>query len=93
MRGPLYGGSQVRTILLVYLRLHVEVDACDDDVGEHVEGAHAVEHIRILKGHLLGDLHKPPIHILAVRVVVRWCARDIQDDDKIGDLRAQLLAF
>lgn len=47
-----------RTILLVDLRLHVEVDTRDDQVGDDVERAHAVEDSRIVERYLLGDLHK-----------------------------------
>ena len=48
-----------RTILLVDLGLDVEVDAGNDDVGYDVEGAHAVEHIRVIEWDLFRDLHKP----------------------------------
>jgi hypothetical protein len=53
-----------RTILLVDLLLDVEVDAGDDDVGDDVERAHAVQDIRVIKWDLLGDLHKPPMSAL-----------------------------
>ena len=49
-----------RTVLLVDLSLDVEVDAGDDDIGEDVERAHAVENIGVVKGHSLGDLHESP---------------------------------
>lgn len=41
------------TVLLVDLLLDVEVDAGDDDVGDDVERAHAVEHIRVIERYLL----------------------------------------
>jgi hypothetical protein len=52
--------DRVRTILLVDFLLHVEVDAGDDDVGDDVERAHAVENVRVVERYLLGDLHEPP---------------------------------
>jgi hypothetical protein len=53
--------SRARTILLVDLLLYVEIDAGDDYVGDDVECAYAVKNVRVIEGHLLGDLHKPPI--------------------------------
>lgn len=41
-----------RTILLVDLRLDVEVDARDDQVGDNVECAHAVEYVGVIKRNL-----------------------------------------
>jgi hypothetical protein len=48
------------TILFVDLLLDIEVNAGDDDVGDDVERAHAVQHIRVIKRNLLRDLHKSP---------------------------------
>jgi hypothetical protein len=48
-----------RTLLLVDLSLHVEVDAGNDDVRQDVECARAVEDHRIVEGYPLGDLHHP----------------------------------
>jgi hypothetical protein len=45
------------TLLLVDLHLDVEVDAGNDQVADHVEGAHAVQDVRVLEGHLLAGLH------------------------------------
>jgi hypothetical protein len=53
-------GYQAHTILLVDLLLHVEVDASNDEVGNHVKGADGIEDIGVIEGDLLGDLHKPP---------------------------------
>ena len=47
-----------RTILLFDLRLHVEVDTSDDDVGQNVQRAHTVQDVWIIERNLLGDLHK-----------------------------------
>jgi hypothetical protein len=55
------------TILLVYLRLNIKVDSGNDYVGEDVERADAVQDIRVIEGHLLGDLHKPPIMRISCR--------------------------
>jgi hypothetical protein len=57
---PLDLNAEMRTILLVDLLLHVEIDAGNDYVGDDVERAHAVKNVRIIERHLLGDLHKPP---------------------------------
>jgi len=48
---------QWRTLLLVNLHAHVDVDAGDDQVAEDVQPAHAVEDIRIFERHLLARLH------------------------------------
>lgn len=53
-------GNSQRTILLVYLCLDVEVDARDDDVGDNVESAHAVQDIWVIERYPLGDLHETP---------------------------------
>ena len=87
------GLCRPRTILLVYLRLHVKVDSGDDNVGEHVECAHAIQDIWVLKWHLLGYLHKPPTHVLVVRRSSGGCStRNIQDDDEVGNLRLLALS-
>lgn len=49
-----------RTILLVDLGLYVEVDTRNDQVGNNVEGANAVQNIRVIERDLLGYLHKTP---------------------------------
>ena len=67
-----------RTILLVDLRLHVEVDARDDDVGHNVQCAHAVEHIGVIKWDLFRDLHKSPAWALEIGPVY-MCATAEED--------------
>lgn len=47
----------VRTPLFVDLELGVEVDGGDEQVADDVEGAHAVQDGRVVKGDLLADLH------------------------------------
>jgi hypothetical protein len=87
------GLCRSRTILLVYLRLHVKIDSGDDNVGEHVECAHAVQDIWVLKWHLLRYLHKPPTHVLVFRRSSGRCnTRNIQDDDEVGNLRLLVLS-
>lgn len=49
------------TILLVDLSLNVKVDARNDEIGNNVEGADAIENVRVIEGNLLGDLHEPPV--------------------------------
>lgn len=49
--------KEVHTSLLVDLELDEEVDRGDEDVADDVEGAHAVEDVRVLEGDLLADLH------------------------------------
>lgn len=63
------------TILLVDLLLDIEVDASDDDVGDYVERAHAVQHIRVIKRNLLRDLHKSPR-----RRIREYCQSSKQDE-------------
>ncbi len=47
------------TLLLVDGALDVEGDAQDDNVAGDVEGAADVEHVRVIEGYLLRDLHHP----------------------------------
>lgn len=75
-----------RTIFLVDLLLHVEVDARDDDVGDDVESAHAVQDIRVVERYLLGDLHKPPTCPLVSRGD-GWADGSLQDDDQVRTTR------
>src|ERR1700733_11076135 len=49
-------GRVAPTVLLVDLQLAVVVDAEDDQVGGHVEGAEAVEDVGVLHRDLLGQL-------------------------------------
>lgn len=46
-----------RTLLLVYLHLHVKVYARNEYIGEDVKGADAVEDIGVFKGDLFRCLH------------------------------------
>lgn len=48
------------TLLLVDLRLHVEVDAGNDQVGHNVECADSHQDVGLLERHLLGNLHHEP---------------------------------
>jgi hypothetical protein len=75
-----------RTILLVDLRLHVEVDTGDDQVGDDVEGAHGVQHVRVIEGYLLGDLHEPPVLRLVAATVGSRGRCGIQDNDQVGSV-------
>lgn len=45
------------TLLLLYLRANIEIDGEDDDVGNNVEDAHSIEHLRVFERYLLRDLH------------------------------------
>jgi hypothetical protein len=53
-----------RTILLVDLCLDVEVDTGNDQVGDNIERAHAVEDVLVIERDLLGDLHEPSVRML-----------------------------
>jgi hypothetical protein len=46
-----------RTLLAVDLGLRVEIQTQDDHVGCDVQAAHKEEHIRVVEGNLLGQLH------------------------------------
>lgn len=50
------GGKQP-TFLLVDLRLDVEVDTRDDQIGHHIADTHAVQHGWVIKVDLLRHLH------------------------------------
>jgi hypothetical protein len=88
--------SDVRpTLLLVDLKLAVEVDTGDDDVGQHVDGAHDIEHIWVIERHLLGSLHHEATTAPS-SVTYTQCAREAatpstwphsQDNHHIGNLR------
>ena len=55
------------TLLLVHLHRAVKVHTRNDDVGEHVDGAHNIQHIGIVKRHLLASLHhKPAISAISI---------------------------
>lgn len=57
-----------RTLLLVDLRFHVEVDAEYDQVGHDVCEAHEVQDVRVIKRDALRHLHHHPVkHIKSER--------------------------
>ena len=47
----------IHTLLRVDLRLREQVQTDDDDVRKDVHGANSHQHIRVVEGHLLGQLH------------------------------------
>jgi len=49
--------AEMRTLFLVHDRFDVERDAQDDQVAGQVGGAAHVEHIRVIEGNLLRNLH------------------------------------
>lgn len=51
--------AERNTLLLVDLGLDIEVDAQNDHVGHDVQSPDAEEHIRVVEGNPLGDLHHP----------------------------------
>jgi hypothetical protein len=77
-------GCQERTILLVDLLLDIEVDARNDQIGDDIERAHAVEDIWVIERNLLGDLHEPPTRRLVPQTIVEGILGGIQDDDEVG---------
>ncbi len=50
---------RAHTSLLINLHLGIQVDGDDEQIADDVEGAHAVEHVRVFEGDLLADLHHP----------------------------------
>ena len=81
----------VHTFLRVDLGLDVEIDARDDDVGEHVDRAHAHQDVRVVKGYLLRDLHHPEDddQVGAVVCVSKAGLRSLSERRAILHLRAK----
>ncbi len=55
---PSQAASQV-TFFAIDLRLQIQVDACNDNVGDDVECTNSHEHIGVAEWDLLGYLHHP----------------------------------
>lgn len=79
-------GAAKRTVLLRNLLAGQEVEGEDDDVGDDVSGAHAVEDKWIVEGNLLRDLHHAE-HDDEVGSGGRFISSEVQLGNRISGLR------